>query len=120
MARILIIDDSRLTRMLLKALLSQLAPDNEITESSNADEALTAVRSQQFDLISLDMNMPGRDGLDLAPDLQRHNPDCKIVLLTANIQDAVRQRASELGLHFFAKPIDEGKATAMLKLLAGN
>ncbi len=120
MARILIVDDSRLTRMLLGTLLGQLAPDCEIAEASSADAALELATSQRFDLISLDMNMPGRDGLTLAPELKASNPACHIVLLTANIQDAVRQRASELGLHFLAKPIDESKARAMLQLLAGS
>jgi len=117
MTRILIVDDSLLTRMMLKSLLGQLAPDCIVTEANGADAALAAVATQQFDLISLDMTMPGRDGLSLAPDLQAANPACCIVLMTANIQDPVRQRARELGLHFLAKPVDESKVKAMLQLL---
>lgn len=107
---VMIVDDSLVSRMMLKTIISELEPEWEIVEAANAEQALRlAEERESFDILTLDMNMPGKDGLSIAPNLLDKFPDAKIALLTANIQDSVRNKASAMGLVFIPKPITEEK-----------
>ena len=106
---ILIADDSMLTRMVLKSIISAEHPDWLITEANNGREAVAKASAGGFDVITLDMNMPEMDGMTAAPLLKASNPAAAIVLITANVQDAIKAKADALGLHFINKPIDEKK-----------
>lgn len=106
---VMIIDDSQLSRLMLRSIIAELEPDWQITEAASAQEAMEKLDQGPYDLMTLDMNMPGGDGLSLAPKLLDRWPETKIALLTANIQEAVQERAEQMGLEFIAKPITEEK-----------
>ena len=65
-----------------------------------------------------DLNMPGMDGLELAQAIKSQQPDTRIALLTANVQDSIRERAEAMGVSFFRKPITEKVITEILDELA--
>ena len=94
---------------MLKAIIHNQYSDWEITEAENAEVALAVCQKEAFDFITLDMNMPGRDGLTVSPELQEECPEAKIALLTANFQERVKSKAEEQGLTFLPKPITEEK-----------
>ena len=104
---VLIVDDSKLARMAVAKLLSGLRPDWTRLEASNADEALAAAKPDSVDVIMLDFNMPGRDGLELAGDLRKLYPDMPIAVVSANLQQEVVSRARDVGATFLAKPLTE-------------
>jgi two-component system chemotaxis response regulator CheY len=106
---ILVVDDSRVSRMLIRAIVAHTDKEITVIEASNADEALSKTVSEQVSMATVDLNMPGMDGLLLASKLRERFPNIKIGLLTANIQDRVRQKASSLGIGFISKPITEEK-----------
>lgn len=114
MAKVLIADDSMLTRMMLKTIITSKHPDWVITEAVNGREAVMKAEAGGFDVITLDMNMPEMDGLTAAPMVRRSNPRARIALITANVQDAVKVKAGVLGIEFINKPIDEKKIEAFL------
>ncbi len=107
--KILVVDDSRLSRMIIKTLLSDKRPDWEIKDVANADEALKLVEQESFDGVTLDVNMPGKDGLTLGKELREKLPQAALIIITANIQDSVRDTALEYGLNFITKPLNEEK-----------
>jgi CheY-like chemotaxis protein len=104
---ILIVDDSRLTRFMLKSLLLKNYPDWEVLDAANADEALKIVEENRVDFITLDVNMPGMDGVTLGTELRKRFPGTPIALLTANIQQATQDKAKAAGLNFLPKPLNE-------------
>jgi len=106
---ILVCDDSRISRMMIKAIIADRKPDWTIIEAENGDDALAKVAETPFDVATLDLNMPGMDGLELAEKLQEIYPDATYSLLTANIQDTIKERAKKLNLTFIGKPITEDK-----------
>src|ERR687886_2373286 len=114
---VLIVDDSRLSRLMLRALITQARPDWTIIEASNGQEALEKTATQAVDLMTIDLNMPGMDGLTLATQLQHNHPTAHITLVTANIQESVRQRAAAAGMGFIAKPVTEDSILACLSSL---
>lgn len=104
MPTILIVDDSRVARMSLRRIVQGLLPDAEVVEAASADEAAVVVEDRLLDYALIDFNMPGRNGLELAEDLAAGHPEIRMAMVTANIQDAVADRARALGMSFIAKP----------------
>lgn len=111
---VLIVDDSRLSRMMIRTFISQTYPDWEILEASNGQEALEKTAARQVDVMTIDFNMPGMDGLTLASTLKTRYPQAHITLLTANIQESIRHKAEAAGLNFLSKPITEHNVLAFL------
>jgi CheY-like chemotaxis protein len=105
--RILIVDDSKLARMAAAKTLGVLRPDWTRVEASGADEALAMVKQSAADVVLLDFNMPGRDGLSLMAELQDLRPDLPVAVVSANHQAEVVSRASELGATFLPKPLTQ-------------
>lgn len=106
-AMVLIVDDSKLARIVVGKAIAALKPDWTRIEASNADEALSLVEAHSIDLAILDFNMPGRDGLELASDLRARFPDMPIAVATANVQDEIIARARAVNATFIAKPVTE-------------
>jgi CheY-like chemotaxis protein len=125
MATVLIVDDSKLARIVAARALSALQPEWERVEAGNADEALAIVGERRIDLALIDFNMPGKDGLDLAASLRAEHPDMPIALITANIQDEVIARARAVNATFVGKPLTDEALRgfvfgAALRLRAGQ
>lgn len=111
---VLIVDDSRVSRMMVSAIIKSKHEDWDITEAGSGDEAITKLDELKPDLAIIDFNMPGIDGLQLAEQIKQHSPDTQINLLTANVQDSIRDKASALGVSFTGKPITEDKILAII------
>lgn len=114
---LLIVDDSRVARLMLRNIIGVFRPQWRIVEAENADAALALTATETPHYATLDYNMPGMNGMELAEHLQKSFPTLKAVLLTANIQEPIRQRALALGLHFVAKPITEKSCAQIVELL---
>jgi CheY-like chemotaxis protein len=104
---VLIVDDSKLARIVVGKKLAALQPGWKRIEAGNADEAMTVLSERQVDVALLDFNMPGKSGLDLAADLRALHPTMPIALITANVQDEIVSRARAVGAAFVAKPVTE-------------
>lgn len=105
--RLLVVDDSRVSRMLIKSKVMSMHPEWEISEAVSGDEALLLAPSLNPDFITMDVNMPGISGFEAAERLRSMLPGARIALLTANIQESSRERAAQLGVKFVKKPITE-------------
>lgn len=114
---ILIVDDSRLSRMISRQYVLSLHKDWNIEEAATGEQAIEMAAEKQPYLILLDVNMPGMGGLAAAAILRQSHPDTHIVLLTANVQNSVQVQADQLGLGFLSKPIKEADIHAMLNAL---
>jgi CheY-like chemotaxis protein len=104
---VLIVDDSKLARIVIGKAVAALQPDWRRIEASNASEAIALVRAGGIDLAILDFNMPGHNGLDLAEMIRADHPDMPLALATANVQDELIARARTIGAAFIAKPVTE-------------
>lgn len=104
---IMLVDDSKLARIVASKTIAALQPDWVRVEARGADEALHLVGEQKIDVAVLDYNMPGRDGLELAGELRAKYPLMPIAIITANIQDEIIQRARAINATFVGKPVTE-------------
>jgi CheY-like chemotaxis protein len=114
--KILIVDDSKLARMSVAKVLNGLQPGWTRIEAANADEAIAKVKAEKPDIVLLDFNMPGRDGLALAADLKALDPSVPLAVISANMQEEIVARSHEVGAAFLAKPLTE---KALADFLAG-
>lgn len=112
----LIVDDSRVSRMMLSSLILAEDPDWTIFEAADGAEAVRMAEQCQPSLISLDINMPVMDGFEAAALLRQQLPTATVLLISANVQASSRNRAEALAVHFLAKPISAVVARQALAL----
>ena len=112
-----IVDDSRVSRMMTRQYILSKHPDWIVEEAASGEEALKMVQPLAPFLILLDVNMPGMGGLAAAEELHQACPAAHISLLTANVQDATRNRANSMGIGFMEKPITEARIHRMIAAL---
>jgi CheY-like chemotaxis protein len=113
---LLVVDDSKMSRLMISKIVADLRPDWRITEATSGDEALVKVEQESPTLVSMDVNMPGMSGLEAAGRIRLKYPDIRVVLCTANVQEAVRQAAERAGVFFVAKPITPDSVARMVAL----
>jgi CheY-like chemotaxis protein/anti-sigma regulatory factor (Ser/Thr protein kinase) len=105
MARILVVDDDRSTRHIIRLHLR--AAGFEVEEAANGPAALRRVRRKPFDLVMLDVWMPGMDGLELLPKLRAQAGPLKVVVMTADDTPETLLRAvREQAYRFVTKPVE--------------
>jgi len=111
---VLVVDDSRLARMVMASAFRRLRPDWELVEATGADEALGAIESSSVDIALIDFNMPGLDGLELVARIRECAPEMPIAVVSANLQDEIVARTRELKAAFIAKPLTDEALGAFL------
>jgi CheY-like chemotaxis protein len=111
--KVLVVDDSKLARMVMASSFRRLRPDWELVEATGGDEALSAVGAG-VDIALVDFNMPGIDGLELVAKIRANHPAMPIALVSANLQDEIISRARELKAAFIAKPLTDEALGAFL------
>lgn len=104
---LLIVDDSRTSRMLIRNQINRLRPNWRMIEASSGEESLSVIEDQLPDFISMDVNMPGISGLEAAGHIRLKYPEVRIVLCTANIQESIRNAVAKANIGFVSKPITE-------------
>jgi CheY-like chemotaxis protein len=114
---VLVVDDSRVSRMMARQFILSARPDWTVEDAATGEEALEKVKSLRPRLILIDVNMPGIGGMAAAEQLRAICPDAHISLVTANVQNATRNRANELGIGFMEKPITEARIHALIGAL---
>ena len=102
--RVLIVEDNTVNRMLFSRMLGEL--DCEVGEAVDGFDALEKVRSFQPDLILMDVQMPGIDGLEVARRIRSSGSDVPIAAISANVYPEDIQRSLDAGMFaHLGKPI---------------
>lgn len=115
--QVLVVDDSRVSRLMSHQFILSKHADWQVIEAATGEEALEKVKTFIPALILLDVNMPGMGGVAAAEQLRTLCPQTHIILVTANVQNAIRNRASELGVGFMEKPITETRIHQLIDSL---
>jgi two-component system invasion response regulator UvrY len=97
MTRILLVDDHPVVRQGIKQVLSGAFQPALVGEAANAEEGLAEVRSTDWDVMVLDLTLPGMSGLDLLKDLRRERPALPVLVLSMHPPDQFARRAMNAG-----------------------
>lgn len=111
---VLIVDDSRVSRMMTRQFILNKHADWQIIEAGTGEEAIEKLKELNPILIIMDVNMPGMGGIAATEIIRAERPSQKIALQTANIQDATRDKAAGLNARFLEKPINEARIHKLL------
>lgn len=115
--KILIVDDSKIVRVMIHNILSDLRPDWDIDEAGDGEEAIIIASKKDFDYFSVDINMPKIDGFEMIAKLKPKQPNSKFALMTANIQLAIHDQADELNVGLIYKPITVNSVEQLIAYL---
>lgn len=120
--RILVIDDSSLIRLYYQGVLEQAG--FEVEQAINGIEATEKVLAQEFDLLIVDVNMPGMDGFSFVRNLRKRNEDVSalpVLMITteAGEQDFADARAAGAN-YYLVKPVSEADLIGCVSALAGS
>lgn len=113
--KLLVVDDSKVSRMVIKARVKVVHPEWEIIEASTGDEGITLALEQMPDYCTMDINMPGILGTDAAERILQKLPNLRMVIFSANIQEAFQERTKNMGALFVAKPVTEKSIAEALR-----
>jgi two-component system, NarL family, response regulator DesR len=95
--RLVLADDESLTRGAVGALLGMEADLVVVAEAGTGDEAIASVRRHRPDVAVLDVEMPGRDGAEVAQWVRTHVPATRCIILTRHARPGVLRRALAAG-----------------------
>lgn len=95
----LIIDDHPIVRKGIRQILQDLGYNVRIYEAGTAAEGLKRIRETDIDLILLDINLPGRSGLDMIQDIKLLNKDIKILIISMYPEEQYAIRAIKSGAY---------------------
>lgn len=118
----LVVDDSPMNRELIRALLDPLAAD--IEEAADGAAAVEAARRNHFDIVLMDLQMPGMDGLAAARAIRSGagpNRDTPIVAVSASAQPEDVAACGEAGMNdHVPKPLSAGELLSKVTLWAAR
>ncbi|MEK6749440.1 MAG: response regulator [Pseudomonadota bacterium] len=112
---VLVVDDNDVNRLIALKFLQSLSCDVDAVASGA--EAISRVRERVYDLVFMDIDMPGMDGVEAAKRMRETgNYRLPIIAMTAHTQDGDRERFLEAGMNdYISKPFDRAVLARMIK-----
>lgn len=122
MLRILIADDHAVVRHGIKQILREELDIDFIAEARNAEEAMEMILRERFDILILDISMPGRSGLELIKEAQSSCPQLPILVLSMHPEDQLALRILKAGAsgYLTKDSAPEELVSAVRKILSGG
>ncbi len=97
MIKVLIADDHAVVRSGLKQILAETRDMVAAGEAADGNEVLGSIRKNQWDVVVLDISMPGRSGLEILKDLKRIRPELPVLVLSIHSEDQYALRVLRAG-----------------------
>lgn len=121
MIRVFLADDHAIVRAGLRELLSATGDIEIAGEATNGHEALAAVRQGGFDVLVLDMSMPGRSGIELIKLVKSERPTLRVLVLTMHSEQQYAVRAVRAGASgYLTKETAADELVAAIRRIAGG
>lgn len=112
--KVLIVDDAAFMRVVLKDILAASGFQN-ILEAGDGAAAVNTYQQHRPDIVTMDINMPGTDGIQALRMILQINPTAKVVMVTSVEQKHVVQEAIKLGAKdYVVKPFDRGMVATVV------
>jgi len=97
MLRLLVADDHEIVRKGLVKVLAEILQPIKVDEAINGQEALSKVLKGEYDLVVLDIKMPGKSGLDVLKEIKQHKPKLPVLILSMHPEEQFAIRAMRAG-----------------------
>jgi two-component system invasion response regulator UvrY len=122
MIKILIADDHPVVRKGLREIIEETSDMEVADEASNGQEVLAKVFKKDFDVVLLDISMPGRSGLDILKELKSQLPKLAVLVLSIHPEEQYALQVLKAGAsgYLTKKSAPEELVTALRKVSAGG
>ncbi|MBM4350475.1 MAG: response regulator transcription factor [Deltaproteobacteria bacterium] len=122
MRKILIADDHPIVRRGLKQLLTENGGDIFVGEAQTSQEALESIKKEDWDMVMLDIAMPGRGGLDVLKEIKQRCPGLPVLVLSMYPEEQYGLRALRIGAsgYMTKEAAPENLVIAIGKILGGG
>ena len=122
MTRVLIADDHEIVRHGLRDILTTRLGKVAVSEAKDAGETINLLIKEDWDLVLLDINMPGRSGLEVLEEARRLRPKTPVLVLTAYPEEQFAIRSFKLGAsgYLTKQSATDALVTAVQRILAGG
>jgi len=122
MIAILLVDDHEIVRRGLKQLLAEEFPDAVLGEAEQATQAREMLARQEWQMVLLDINLPGGSDLELLAEIRRLRPQAAVLVLSSYPEEEYAVQAFKLGAagYLTKATVAEEMLTAVKKVLAGG
>ena len=121
MIRVLIADDHAVVRRGVRQILEESSDIQVVGEAASASELWPKVREGRFDAVVLDVNLPGRSGLELLGDIKRERPEAPVLILTVHSEEQYAVRALKAGASgFLTKESAPERLVDAVRCIAGG
>lgn len=108
MVSILVVDDARFMRVMLKEIITSMLPSVNIVEAADTTSAIEMYNKEKPDLVTMDMNIPSTDGIVCMKNILKINPKAKVLMVSAVDQQKVMNEAINAGaLGYINKPFNK-------------
>jgi len=101
--RVLMVDDSATMRSIVRKILSASKFPVEVVDVDEGAKALKVLKEGSFDIVFLDYNMPGLNGMEILSELRREHPHVAAVMMTSTDSENFAERAAQAGASAFLK-----------------
>ncbi len=111
---VLFVDDNELLRSVMRRFFAK--EFEHVVAVGTGSEAMKQIREKFYHIVILDKKLPDIDGLDVLEYIRGKSPHSRVVMITSNVDENVRQEALEKGaFEFFEKPFDIDKLKTALR-----
>jgi len=120
--RVLLVDDHAIVRTGLKQILQAESDKYEVGEASDRNSALEALRQNKWDAVVLDINLPGRNGIEILKEVKRIWPELPVLILSMHSEDEYAIRAMKSGAagYLTKETAAESLVEALEKVVTGG
>ncbi|MFA6003496.1 MAG: response regulator transcription factor [Elusimicrobiota bacterium] len=122
MISVCVVDDHEVVRRGIRQILSETPDIRVVDEAASGEELLKKLAVKRFDVILLDISMPGRGGLEALKEVKARIPKLPVLMLTMHSEDQYAVRAIKLGAdgYLTKELVSDSLAAAIRKLVSGG
>jgi two-component system, NarL family, invasion response regulator UvrY len=122
MIKVLVADDHEVVRRGLRQILAETGDILVAAEAGSASDVMRLVREQRFDVVVLDISLPGGSGIELIGEIKKERPDTRVLILTVYSEEQYAVRAIRAGAAGFLtkESASDRLIEAVRKIAAGG
>ena len=118
--RVVVVDDSQFSVGMISNILSEKG--YEVVGSAHSlDSALETIRRESPDIVTMDMTMPGADGIECTLAIHREAPDVKVIIVSAMMDDEIVRKAKKAKVSgYIQKPVDGDELALLIERIRAS